>query len=96
MPRAAIPKAVTPEQAAEALREQLGSGYKITSHGRDSLTVKHRSLALARVHLRQDGTVTTFHVHGGGLIIGRIVNGLGIARTVTTAIKESLGSEPAN
>ena len=96
MPSAAIPKAITPEQAADALREQLGSGYTITSFGRDSLTVKHGSLALARVHLRQDGTVTTFRIHGGGLIIGRIVNGLGIARTVTAAIKESLGSEPAN
>jgi len=96
MPRAAIPKTITPEQAADALREQLGSDYEITSHGKDSLTVKHGSLAFARVHLHQDGTVTTFHVHGGGLIIGRIVNGRGIARTVTAAIKESLGSQPAN
>ncbi len=96
MPTATIPKAVTPDQAADALREQLGSGYKVTPHGRDSLTVKHGSLAFATVHLGQDGTATTFRVHGGGLIVGRIVNELGIARTVTAALKESLGSEPAS
>jgi hypothetical protein len=96
VPTATIPKAVTPEQAAGALREQLGSSYKVTPHGRNSLTVKHGSLAFATVHLGQDGSATTFRVHGGGLIIGRIVNELGIARTVTAAIKQSLGSEPAN
>jgi len=95
MPSATIPRAITPEQAADALREQLGSGYKVAPRGKDSLTVKHGSLAFATVHLGQDGTATTFRVHGGGLIIGRIVNELGIARTVTAAIRESLGSEPA-
>jgi len=34
---------------------------------------------------------TTFHVHGGGLIIGRIVNELGIARPVTAAVKQTFG-----
>jgi hypothetical protein len=89
-----IPRAITPQQAADALREQLGSGYKVTQHGRDSLTVKHGSLAFATVHLDQNDTATTFRVHGGGFIIGRIVNEFGIARSVTAAIKESLGSEP--
>lgn len=94
MATATIPGAITPEQAAGALREQLGSTYTVTQHGRNSLTVKHGSLAFATVHLDQDGTATAFRVHGGGLIIGRIVNELGIARTVTAAIRESLGSGP--
>ncbi len=95
MPTATIPKAVTPEQAADALREQLGSGYKVTPHGTDSLTVRHGSLAFATVRLSRDGDATSFRVHGSGLIIGRIVNELGLARTVTAAIRESLGSQPA-
>jgi hypothetical protein len=94
MPSATIPKQVTQEQAVDALREQLGSGYKITPQGTDSLTVKHGALSFATVHLGQDddGTATTFNVHGGGLIVTRLVNEFGIARTVTEAIKESLGS----
>jgi hypothetical protein len=95
MPSATIPKTVTPEQAAAALREQLGTGYKVTPHGSDSLTVHHGSLSSATVHLGQEGAATTFRVHGGGLIITRIVNEFSIARTVTAAIKEGLGSEPA-
>jgi hypothetical protein len=35
-------------------------------------------------------------VHGGGLIVGRLVNEFGIARTVTAAIKESLGTAHAS
>ena len=47
------------------------------------------------MHLNRDGNATTFRVHGGGLIIGRIINEFGIARTVTEALKDSLGSAPA-
>jgi hypothetical protein len=93
MPTATISRAVTPREAADALQEQLGSGYQVTPHGSGSLTVKHGPLAFATVRLHQDGSATTFHAHGGGLIINRIINEFGIARTVTTAIKESL--EPA-
>ena len=94
MPSATIPRAVTQQDAAEALRQQLGSGYKVTPHARDKLTVSH-GLAFASVHLAPDGNATAFHVHGGGLIVARIVNELGIARKVTGALKESLGSAPA-
>ena len=95
MPSATIPRAITPQQAADAPKEQLGSGYKVTSHGTDSLTVKHGGLAFATVHLNRDGNATTFRVRGSGLIINRIVNEFGIARTITEALKESLGSAPA-
>ena len=95
MPSATIPRAITPQQAADALKEQLGSGYKVTPRGTGSLTVKHGGLAFATVHLSRDGNATTFRVHGGGLIVGWIINEFGSARTVTEALKESLGSAPA-
>ena len=96
MPTATIPRAITPQETAEALRQQLGSGYKVTPHSRAKLTVSHGGVAFATVRLAPDGNATTFHVHGGGLILGRLVNEFGIARTVTTAIKESLGSAHAS
>ena len=92
MPTATIHREVTPQQAAAALQAQLGSGYQITRRGQDSLTVKHGSLSFATVRMHWADDSTAFRVHGGGLIVGRAVNELGIARTVTTAIKESLGS----
>jgi hypothetical protein len=96
MPSATISGTITPQQAADALTEQLGSGYTITSHPSGSLTVKHGSLAFATVRLNRDGNTTTFRIHGGGLIIGRLVNEFGIARTVTEALKDSLGTTPAS
>jgi hypothetical protein len=93
MPTATISRAITQQETADALRQQLGSGYKVTPRSRDKLTVRHSGLEMATVHLtHQDGNATSFHVHGSGLILGRIVNEFVIARTVTTAIKESLGS----
>ena len=96
MPSVTIPRAITAQEAASALQDQLGRGYQVIPHESGSLTVKHGSLAFATVHLGRQGSATTFRIHGGGLIIGRIVNELGIARTVTAAIRETLGSAPAN
>jgi len=94
MPSATIPRAITAQEAAEALRQQLGSGYKVTPHSggsRDKLSVSHGA-AFAGVRLARDGDATTFHVHGRGVLVGLIVNELGIARTVNAAIKDSLGT----
>jgi hypothetical protein len=49
----------------------------------------------ATVHLDQDGNATTFHVHGGGLVISRMVNEFGIAKKVAAAIEEVFESPPA-
>jgi hypothetical protein len=48
------------------------------------------------VHLDQDGNATTFHVHGGGLVISRMVNEFGIAKKVAATIEEALGARPAS
>ena len=34
MPSATIPRAITAQEAADALKEQLGNGYQVTVHGR--------------------------------------------------------------
>ncbi|MGO8959487.1 MAG: hypothetical protein ACLQFR_19295 [Streptosporangiaceae bacterium] len=91
MPSTTISRAIAPQDAANALKEQLGSGYQVTPHGSGSLTVKHGPLAFATVHLAQDGNRTTFRVHGGGLIINRVINEFGIARTVTSALNKTYG-----
>jgi hypothetical protein len=92
MPTVTIPKAVDAQEAAEVLRQQLGDRYTVDSHAsrtRNVLRVKHGGLAIAIVHVARDAEATTFRVHGGGLIIGRIANQFGIARTVATAIGDA-------
>jgi hypothetical protein len=95
MPTATVSRPVTLEEAAATLQGQLGSGYKVTRRGSDALAVSHGGLAFASVHVAQDDNATTFHVHGGGLIIGRIINEFGIARTVTSAIGEAFAPDGA-
>jgi len=90
MPSTTIQREVSSQQAADALQAQLGSGYRVTRRGNDSLSVKHGSMAFATVRMHWAGDATAFRVHGGGLIINRIVNEFGIARTVTGALTESL------
>lgn len=58
MPGATIPRAITPQETAEALRQQLGCGYKVTPHSGgswDKLTVSHGGVAFAAAHLVWNG-----------------------------------------
>ena len=41
------------------------------------------------VHLTRGGDATVFHVHGGGLVISRMVNEFGIAKKVAAALEEA-------
>jgi hypothetical protein len=95
MPNVTVNGTVTPKEAAEALRGQLGSRYEISTRGsgpQEVLTVRQSAVATATVHLGQDGGATTFRVHGGGLIISRVVNELGIAKKVAEALREAFAS----
>jgi hypothetical protein len=93
MPHVTISRVVAPDEAARALRERLGASYSVTEYpGRNILSVRQGTLASATVRLVKEGDATTFRVHGSGLIIGRIMNEFGIARTVATAIRDSVGA----
>jgi len=48
------------------------------------------------VHLDRDENATTFHVHGGGLVISRMVNEFGIAKKVAATIEEAFTTHPAS
>ncbi|HEX3946470.1 MAG TPA: hypothetical protein VHW47_02140 [Acidimicrobiales bacterium] len=84
---------VTKEDAATALQAQLGSRYTVIPKdgSQDHLSVKQSTMVFASVRMASEPGGTTFHVHGGGLIIGRIINELTIARKVAAAIKAAPG-----
>ncbi|MFY9929412.1 MAG: hypothetical protein WAK82_15520 [Streptosporangiaceae bacterium] len=97
MPTVTVEGSVTLQQAATALQGKLGSLYEITTHGsgiQQALKVEQPAASTATVHLDQDGNATTFHVHGGGLIISRIVNEFGIAKKVAATIAEAFQPIP--
>jgi hypothetical protein len=99
MPTVTVEGSVTLEQAATALERELGSHYEITTHGtgaKQALKVKQSAASTATVHLDQDGNATTFHVHGGGLVISRMVNEFGIAKKVAAAIQGAFPTRPAS
>jgi hypothetical protein len=51
--------------------------------------VKQSAASTATVHLTRDADATVFHVHGGGLVISRMVNEFGIAKKAAEAITEA-------
>jgi hypothetical protein len=90
---------VSRDEAMEAVRQELGSDFKVKPGSSDGVfSVERGTLTGAKVHIKSDGGSTQFHVHGTGIIIGRIINELGIARRVASAIaKSSLAkSSPAD
>ena len=99
MPTVTVEQPVTLQQAAAALKDKLGSRYEVTTHGsgaQEALKVKQSAASTATVHLDRDGNVTTFHVHGGGLVISRMVNEFGIAKKVAATIEEAFAIRPAS
>jgi hypothetical protein len=81
---------VSRDEAMEAVALQLGSDFKVKPGSHDEVfSVQRGTLSGAKVHIKSDGGSTAFHVHGTGIIIGRIVNELGIARRVAAAIEKS-------
>jgi hypothetical protein len=94
VPTVTIPQTnISRDDAMEAVRQQLGADYKVKAGGNaEVFSVEKGTLSGAKVHMKSEGGATKFHVHGTGIIIGRIVNELGIARKVATAIGQtSLG-----
>jgi hypothetical protein len=82
---------ISRDEAMEAVRQELGSDFKVKPGSKDDVfSVDKGTLSGAKVHIKLNGGSTEFHVHGTGIIIGRIVNELGIARRVASAIAKSL------
>lgn len=88
MPTVSVARAdLTRDQAMEAVRQQLGAGFTVKAGGSPEVfSVQRGTLTGAKVHIKSEAGSTQFHVHGTGIIIGRIVNELTIARRVAAAI----------
>ena len=90
MPNITVPGSVTSDNAEAVLQQELGSRFTVEPRDSspDKFKVKLSTLTFATVRRDPHETDTTFHVHGGGFLIGRVVNEFGIARDVATALKK--------
>jgi hypothetical protein len=91
MPTVTVARADVPrDEVMEALRQELGSEYKVRPGSREGVfSVDKGTLSGAKVHMKPQAASTEFHVHGTGIIIGRIINEFGIARHVASAIAKA-------
>ena len=97
MPKVTVERDVSIQDTAVALREKLGGGYEVSSHGqggKETLRVKESAASVAIVRLDHQENRTTFHVRGGGFLISRLINELGVAKRVARALESALGSAP--
>lgn len=70
---------------------QLGAKYTVTAHegAHPSLKVANGSMSTAHVRVSQKQDGTHFSVHGGGFMIGRVINEATIARKVAGALRRA-------
>jgi hypothetical protein len=96
VPTVTIQRQVSVQEAVAALQTTLGSRFEVAAHGsgtQEAIKVRQSAASLANVHMEQSDGVTTFHVHGGGLLISRLINEFGIAKKVASGIEEAFGSK---
>ncbi len=87
MPTVTVQRSVSLQELTTALQEKLGSQYEVRQHG-NGLKIKQSAASTATVRLASSGGATVIHVHGGGLLITRLINEFGIAKKVASAIQE--------
>lgn len=94
MPATHINRQVSLDEAESALTRELGADYKVThrSYGSPALTVKRNGLLWATVTASQSDGGTTFKVHGGGVILNRLLAEVGLARKVNATLNRALSS----
>jgi hypothetical protein len=99
MPTVTVQGNVTPAAGRHSAARQTRQPLEVTTHGsgtQQALKVKQSAASTATVHLDRDGKATTFHIHGGGLVISRMVNEFGIAKKGAATIEEAFATRPAS
>jgi hypothetical protein len=92
MPSVTISRNDVPlESAARTLRRQLGDRYTVTARAGSNPTLKVSTspLAYANVRMSREANGTRFKVHGGGILVGRVINEHTNARKVAAALRQS-------
>jgi hypothetical protein len=95
MPRFAISREVTTDQAVDALRAQLGERYRVEPRGGDRFFVTTNTLSRCTLAVEHGPGKTELVVHPFGLFVLLMINWVGITRAVSRAAQRA-ASELSN
>lgn len=86
-----VERDVSLDEVADVLRQGLGERYRVNPRrsAHEGIGVAH-GMQTANVRVDRSNGSTTFRIHGGGFIASRLVNELGFARRVGSAIRDGL------
>jgi len=87
---------ISVEEAGRVLSAALGSRYKVITGGAGSeLIVRRNPIISAPVHMSWGDGTTDFEVRGSGFVALKVINSLGIARTVRRAVQRGFNDRLA-
>jgi hypothetical protein len=90
MPKVRVPrKGVTSGELIMVLSRRLGPAYQVHDNDHGRIIVRKGPVAYATVAIANTPGASVFRVHGGGLLVLRVVNTLGTARHVAEALRRS-------
>ncbi len=91
MPTVTVDRAdLSVDDVASTLRRRLDESYKIEPRpDREAVAVRRSALTTCKVRLVRGPESTELRIHGGGIIIGRIINEFGIAGRVAAELREA-------
>jgi CHASE3 domain sensor protein len=97
MPTVTIKPGATEDEVVTVLQSALGSGFTVEAResSKEIINIEKSAMSTAHVKLQRTPTDTIAHVHGGGIIIGRIINELVLANKVAKVIRDSPALKPA-
>jgi hypothetical protein len=89
MPKVRVPrKNVTTDEVVTVLSRRLGPGYQVESNG-GRVIARKNPVMYASISIRDQPGASVFGVHGGGLLLFRLVNTVSTARQVADALRRS-------
>lgn len=90
MPKVRVPrKNVTPGEVVTVLSRRLGPRYQVEANGDRRVVVRRSAAMYASISIADQPGASIFRVHGGGLLVLRVVNTFGTARKVADALRRS-------
>jgi hypothetical protein len=91
LPTVSIKSGATDDELVAALQAGLGSDYEVKPKSSEKavITVQKGTMTTAHIKLERTADVTKAHIHGGGLVISRLINEFGLANKVANVIRSS-------
>lgn len=89
MPTVRTNRHVSLEETKGALQGAFGPYYEVSRRSVGSLSVRQNEVVSATVYLRWGEGFTAFSVSGGGHVVLKVINSIGLARRINNVLRRS-------